>query len=229
MATFTAKLGLMQAAGADPVNVDDNVNENMILIDKYANFFLCTSNNRPAPVAGLKIFETDTGSLLIYMGSAWKYLNPGSAGFANSPKGRITYSELTALNSTLATAEPGSAQHTITFTAEANRYYWIKISYVINCTVATAGRAYLNCRIADGGSVSSASPQLGKTSRGRSYATVGTYRSYTRLFEYQSATAGSKTVGFFFFKDAADGAAGIAVIGNSTSPTRIYIRDVGGV
>lgn len=87
MATSTTRLGLRKP-DPDPVTGDDinvalDISGSMDKIDAAVGCAVCTSGTRPgSPWQGQLIFETDTGKVQVWNGSAWKHIisiNTGSA------------------------------------------------------------------------------------------------------------------------------------------------------
>lgn len=86
MATFTTRLGLRKPNGdpstGDNIDVDADVSDSMDKIDAAVGCTVCTSGTRPgSPWQGQLIFETDTGKVQVWNGSAWKHVisvNTGS-------------------------------------------------------------------------------------------------------------------------------------------------------
>lgn len=232
MANETVKLKLRQPQPADPVSVDNDVSNNMDIVDKYINYNVCTSSTRPnPPVAGMKIFETDTGSLLVYTGAAWKYLNPGGGGSPIFPKGKVAYNTYTSnLTTNIPSAEPASPQLSQTFTSEINRYYWAEMFYNIQHTTGAAAgvRVYCNVRVASGATVTSAGTQLGKTARSSNNWGLNAIITSYRMWEYLAPSTGTKTLGWFWWLDPADWASKDALIyASAAEPSRMLLRDVG--
>lgn len=72
MPTFTSRLGLRKATGAENVNVLTDLDTNYDLIDAAVGGTLCLSSARPSnPFSGQAIWETDTKRFLIWNGSQW--------------------------------------------------------------------------------------------------------------------------------------------------------------
>jgi hypothetical protein len=74
MTTTTARYGLTKInVLSDNVDVVADFNNNWDAIDLKLGTQVCTSSTRPAsPVQGMNIYETDTGYVRVYTGSAWK-------------------------------------------------------------------------------------------------------------------------------------------------------------
>lgn len=235
MANQTLKLGLRQPQPSDPVNVQLDVNSNMDIIDKNMNFLICTSATRPNPaVAGRKIFETDTGALLIYTGTEWRYLNPGAGGLTTGPQGKVFYETYQSnITGNLPTSEPVEPQLSVNFDAVINRYYWSEIYFGVRHDTGTGRgiRCLFNCRIDDGLTVTSASPQLGVVARAaNNWASASSISTYS-MWEYLATFSGTKTIGFFWWMNSDDAAVPRTAIipASSTEPVSLLIRDVGGL
>lgn len=87
MATSTTRLGLRKPdpdpTTGDDVDVSLDISASMDKIDAAVGCTVCTSGTRPgSPWQGQLIFETDTGKVQVWNGSAWKHvisINTGSA------------------------------------------------------------------------------------------------------------------------------------------------------
>lgn len=73
MPQYTSKLKLIKPSPAENVDVGQ-LNSNSDAIDDNIGAKNCTSTTRPSqPFVGQHIFETDTGNVLFWDGSEWKY------------------------------------------------------------------------------------------------------------------------------------------------------------
>ena len=74
MGTSTAKLKLYKpATTGEAVSVQAAINDNMDKLESLLPFTICTSGARPAsPFQGQTIYETDTGLVYFWTGSAWR-------------------------------------------------------------------------------------------------------------------------------------------------------------
>ena len=72
MATTTTIWGFRKPADADDVDVDADLNDMLDDLDSNLGVLFCTSSTRPgAPVAGQRIYETDTRRGYMWTGTIW--------------------------------------------------------------------------------------------------------------------------------------------------------------
>ena len=107
---------------------------------------VCTSTSRPTtPYTGQIVYETDTGYLRVWDGSAWDYLSK-SQDLDGFPRGLVAAPVTWAANSkTVNTASPSVVLAAFTFNATANRYY--KMSWLMDIYQSAAAGVYLHLYI----------------------------------------------------------------------------------
>lgn len=195
MATFTPKHGLRQPEYTDVENVDLDVNFNMQRIDARMNYAPCTSLTRPTGVPdGQLIYETDTGDVLIKIGSSWKVL-------ANDkfPKGKKGLTTSTANGSTVTT---GDFVHlSTTFTAETGRKYLAEVHYfqeMVTLPLVSLGIVGA-LRWATGGAVTASDNLIVSTFNNNQVTQIA---DFYRFGEFFPNVNGNVTVGLILSKAA---------------------------
>ena len=197
---------------------------------------ICTSTTRPtSPYTGFIIYETDTGYLRVWDGSAWDYLSQkqdGSTLFTatsgsssgesssvnistkpwNMPWGQIAQVTATSTDNTITTEE---TQLTLTFTAVAGRRY--RITYWEPEVICNTNNTYVLMRIRKDNS----------TGTLYQYGIIGTYNNaaYT---QGHCIYVGDWTAGSLTLVGTLTASAGTATAGrSSTEIARMWADDIG--
>lgn len=231
MGTYTTKLALYKPDLDDPVNIDTDLNENFLKIEKYIAFSECTSLTRPAePWEGLKIYETDTGLLYIYVLGAWVVfvdLPP----IVSAGGGRKAFVKVTTSSAAINNIET-SAGLNATFVSELGRRYWVEITF--RMTANTQQLLQANMRWAAGTTVTTSGtalngsrPITGQIALENTGGPSGSGLAwYYGLFEFLPNVAGNVTVGLFLIGNPV-----VSVMrncdGTPATANSILVRDVG--
>lgn len=198
MSTSTSRLALTKPDVSDMMNIGDNIlSRNYTILDGAVGAPTFTSGTRPSsPWAGRVIFESDTGNVMFWNGSAWAY-------WGNTASARQFVSSQDPGNaSSIANTETllGSS----TFTATQNRRYRIEGITYGEHTGAINGAYLVRLRWASGSSVTTAGTLLRETYV-KCNSSVTTGQSCYDMVElnYTSAT-GTITVGIFVLSNDAN-------------------------
>ena len=111
--------------------------------------YVCTSSTRPTGHSGQTIFETDTGLMMMYTGSAWVPLNGGPIVGRYERSTNLTVgATLTRILSTIATVRAGRT-YRIRFKCEgtaasAGATSQVELRYTTNNTEPTTSSTLLN-------------------------------------------------------------------------------------
>lgn len=228
MAINSPRLGLRVPGFTDPENVVTDINNNLDKIDNAVNANTLTSSTRPiSPYHGRMIYETDTKLVAIFIagtgpGSGWNYI--GGDGYARGKRAVIT-SDVNSTG-TLSNVEIGPFI-SITFTAEANRRYWVESAYGISFSGGSGAgsSAQVRTRAVAGGTVTTAAPQLGSDAIANACYNAGTTQDFWQQFEYVPNINGNVTVGLFI--STASATKTIKFDQNTDRSAFLLARDVG--
>lgn len=231
MGTSTTRLALYKPSMEDPVNVDTDLNENFLKIEKYIAFSECTSLTRPAePWEGLKIYETDTGLLYIYALGAWVVfvdLPP----IVSAGGGRKAFVKVTTSSAAITGTETNAGLNA-TFVSELGRRYWVEVTFRMASSLQQSLQA--NMRWAAGTTVTTSGTALngsrliaGQIALENTGGPSGTALAwYYGLFEFLPNVAGNVTVGLFLIGDFIT-SVNRSCTGTAETANSILVRDVG--
>lgn len=164
MSTTTSRLALVKPAVSDMMNIGDNVlNDNYTTLDGAVGAPTFTSATRPgSPWAGRTIFESDTGNLMFWDGSAWKYWGNDTLQREHSAADvgiQITTVASETLHKSLTFAATQNRRYRIDFNhngeysgTNTNGSYVIRIRWAAGSSVATSDtllrETYIKCNAA---------------------------------------------------------------------------------
>lgn len=168
---------------------------------------LCTSTTHPLnPYIGMRIYETDTGKELTFVGATMQFQPPW-----NTAWGVVGQAQAVADQATITTAVDVTSC-TVTWTTVANRRYLITASALVQNTTAASAFQLL---------VTDATPTTKKLAQIHN-AVINSVDQIAFSYHETGIAAGSVTR-----KLRALAAAGSGTIKGTTTPTEIVVTDVG--
>lgn len=229
MSTQTPNLRLRKPDPTDTVLADADVATNFTTIDSLIGFALCTSGSRPAnPFEGLKILETDTGIVFIYLSSEGWYPMGGVSAPIFAAKGfKASTQNSSGVSITSTNVETLVSGLSTTFTAETGRRYLVEVclGYLYQTIGSVQPHGFLNVRWASGSSVSTSGTLLNP----KPFYIANIYGSESFFVDFVPNVSGSVTVGVCLGLSGGSDINLTYTDGNvsGTFYDRLFIRDIG--
>lgn len=222
--TFTPAAAVSTATGdiayiPEVSNVLTAVSDQSTIIDPKAFVIGCTSGTRPgSPYTGQLIYETDTGNVMRYSGSAWVYVSN-----KNQPRGYVGFNFITANSATVAATEEKGPMQSVTWTAIAGRSYLITFGFSLDHTAGSDAVAFCRIRSALGATVDITGTIQCIFECDVNDNATGASMTQNFLCPYSALTSGQTTVGTFLGR----GNTGDAKIIIATGYQYILVEDIG--
>lgn len=226
MADYTARLKLRMPVDADPASLENDVWYNLDKIDENINArSVVNPGARPTPYDGQILLEDDTFNLSVFS-SSWK-------AWANQKfaRGFIGRAEMTAIGSVISTTTEAGPFMSFTFTADADRIYWVETHFWVSKEAGPDIGIQLQPRLrwAAGASVTTAGTQIGGNFGATSPNNeIAEPQNFHRIYEWTPAVSAQVTVGLFAFNPSTNNTGRLRA--NSTNRRgQLLVRDVSSV
>lgn len=222
MATYTDRMHLAKPDPTDPVSVTP-INNNMERIDDLINMVIGLPTNLADAPNGQLLFDESQELIALKAHGELLYLAPRV-----KPQGKKAFTTVTTNSSTFTNSELISTLQA-TFTAEATRRYVVQMLFPLRWVSGSSSTPRMffrtKYRWAQAPSIDASSTVL-FTSNSTVFGPVGTYKTFSKTFEFFPAVDGQVTIGLGI-ENTSTTQVGQLYAGNANREAYILVRDYG--